>query len=164
MSSEAFELNSLISFHNWSLKSNENKEYRPAAASDVPEINFHVIKYSDKSLYVWIGDSNGHMDNLACSMQSTLERDPIGIEIMQPHLVESRGVYANLGKDISVKLSKRLRKQVFVSFNVSQNLLELADTRPTNSSLLESNEPEVNLMNIIEKSLYGEIKSKPEFF
>ena len=151
------ELN-FISFHNWTL-------LKTGKSRDIPEINFHAIKYSDKCVYVWIGDAASKMDNLACSMQTPLEREPLGIEIMQSQLVDnSTGIFANLSKDLAIKLSKRLGKQVLVSFNVNQNLLEQVQEVHVSSLLEESSEPDVNLLHLIEKSLFSEIKSKPECF
>lgn len=155
----ANELNSMISFHSWSLaKSSDEQRGTTLQSTTMPEINFHTIKYSDKSLYVWIGDSSSKMQNLACSMQSPLERDPIGVEIMQSASLVDGGGDGNLSKDMAVKLSKRLRKQVLVSFNVSPNLLELL--------LVEGNQSDevTSLLHLIEKSLFAEIKSKPELF
>lgn len=155
MSSDGF---NLMSFHSWSLQSID--DVKTKKERELPQVDFHVIKYTDKCLYLWIGDSSASMDNLACAMETPLERDPIGIEIMQPVNVEQQGVYAGLGKDLASKLSKRLKKQVMVSFNVNQNLLE----QTTMSMSEDSLEPDANLLLLIERSLFAEIKSKPECF
>lgn len=155
MSSDGF---NFMSFHSWPLQSID--DVKTKKEGQLPQVDFHVIKYTDKCLYLWIGDSSASMDNLACAMETPLERDPIGIEIMQAVNVEQQGVYAGLGKDLASKLSKRLKKQVFVSFNVNQNLLE--QTPMLSEDSLESSD--ANLLLLIERSLFAEIKSKPECF
>lgn len=158
----------LISFHNWSLNQSNTNNKR----SNIPEINFHVIKYSDKCLYVWVGDANKKMENLSCSMQSPLDRDPLGVEIMQSHKFEQNNLFSNLSKDLAIKLAKKLNKQIFVSFNVGANLLEQIPARVEPITTLEESymlmqrdsESSSSLMQMIEKALFQEIKSCPEKF
>lgn len=158
---------SLISFHEWSLNNNntESKVSNLSNSSSIPDIYFHAIKYTDKSLFVWIGDADRKMDTLSCAMQTTVERDPIGTEILQSQKIEQEGLFSNLSKDLAIRLAKKLKKQVFVSFNVGHNLLEpIASPTSNNQSDQLDFEPESTLLKLIETALFQEIKFKPENF
>lgn len=133
-------------FHEWSLIE------KPTPKSDsLPNILFHSIKLSDKCLYIWIGDFNSKLENLACSMQTPYEREPIGIEIIQPNTDDPNN--NSLSRDLSIKLAKKLNKQVLVSFNISQCLLEQSIPNE-----------EATLMQLIEKRLFQEIKQNSDNF
>lgn len=135
-----------ISFHEWTLRTTKLN------------VDFHVIKYSDKSVYVWVGETSPTqqcMDTLACCMQTHVQRDPIAIDILQASQTDADGLFTNMSRDLSVKLTKKLNKQVLVSFNVKHDLLEPIELNDTQ---------EISLLQVIEKSLFDEIKSKPDKF
>lgn len=141
-----------ISFYSWLLK---NQAKDDLEKQRLPNISFHCIRYADKCLYLWIGDSETKMECLTCAIKTPYEKDPLAIDIMLNN-DDQNNITENLSKDLSVKISKKLNKQVFISFNVSNNLLE-QNCNPTN-------EPEATLKNIIEKRIFLEIKNHPENF
>ncbi|CAF1136642.1 unnamed protein product [Brachionus calyciflorus] len=143
---------SSINFHYWSLKTDE--ELKQSSDEKLPNINFHVLKYSDKCLYVWIGDFNNKIENLSCAIKTPYEKDPTGVEIMLAN-EELNNNTNSLGKDLSIKLSRKLNKQVFVSFNVACDLLE---------KMIDNTGDGLSLMQLIEKRLFTEIKQHPELF
>ena len=159
----------MIEFHSWSLNDENSKE------KTLPNIHFHAIKYSDKSVYLWIGDSSSKLENMSCSLKTPYESEPIGIDLVLASNPEQNDKN-DLSKDLSIKLAKRLNKQTIVSFNVAANLLDQfsLDSQPIDASFLgsaslgvdwkEENSSLVTLMQLIEKRLYKEIKSNPDKF
>lgn len=143
---------SLINFHSWSLK---NKTKTDLEMKSLPNIIFHCIRYSDKCLYIWVGDSETKMESLSCAVKTPYEKDPTAIDLMLGSDDQNNNSQ-NLSKELSIKISKKLNKQVFVSFNISNSLLE--------QTYNQANEPEDNLRNIIEKRIFVEIKNLPQNF
>jgi hypothetical protein len=162
-----------MEFHDWSLANTESSEN-----ARLPNINYHVLKLSGNCLYIWIGDSEDKMENLSCSMQTLFEKDPLGIEIMMSSKQEQQNsLFGNMSRDLATKLAKKLNKQVFVSFNVDTNLHEQLTARDEPISTLEESyqmngssyvnshsTSQPSLLELIEKSLFHEIKSNPDKF
>jgi len=88
-----------LKFHNFSIKVVDTT------------INCEVIVLED-SLYVWIGDSaNRVMDDLSFALKVKSEKQPVATKIM--------GSTADLtSANMASRLSMRLGKPVYVSFNV----------------------------------------------
>ncbi|RNA25418.1 Proteasome assembly chaperone 4 [Brachionus plicatilis] len=143
---------SQINFYSWSLK---NKTKADSETLQLPNINFHCIRYSDKCLYLWVGDSEAKMESLSCAIKTQYEKDPTAIDIMLINEDQNNNSQ-NLSKELSIRISKKLNKQVFVSFNVSNSLLE--------QTYYQTDEPQDNLRSIIEKGIFSEIKNRPENF
>ena len=158
---------SQVLFHSWSLNDNAQDLVK---GSPLPNVNFHSIKYSDKSLYIWIGDSGCKLENMSCSMKTPYEKEPLGIDLLLA-TTEEQNDKSDISKDLSIKLAKRLNKQIVVSFNVAAKLLDQFSLQsqpidfvaqsPTKCDLNNNN---FTLMQLIEKRLYGEIKANPEKF
>lgn len=56
----------LVTFNEWSLPVSTLTADIPSRLSTV---RFQTIKYSNNSLYVWIGDSNSKLENISCAMK-----------------------------------------------------------------------------------------------
>lgn len=153
MPEQQTEESSLISFHNWSLNSGSNASADKCFTKPIQNVSFHSIKFSSKCTYIWIGDSECKMDNLACAVQTQYSNDPIGIDLLS--INSELSTYNQLSKDLSAKLAKKLKKQVIVSFNVSITLLE-------NEVIFEDRQD--SLLQLIEKCLFEEIKKNPQNF
>lgn len=176
-----------VTFHEWSLsnvlKNNGDGQKESGVVYDeknIPNVSYHSLKCSDKCLYVWIGDNGNRLENLSCSMQTPYEKEPLGVEIIQSNKQEQQNsIFGNLSRDLAIKLAKKLNKQVFVSFNVSINLLELVPPSVEPITTLEESyhlngshdlidspgaSPAQSLLTLIEKSLFKEIKSHPDKF
>jgi hypothetical protein len=165
------DLVSSVDFHSWSLddyKNESNDSMQRNRNTSLPNISFHAIKYSDKSLYVWIGDASSKLENVSCSLKTPYEREPLGIDILLASTDEQNDK-SDTSKDLSIKLARRLGKQVLVSFNVANSLLDQFDlqSQPVDHSML-ANHVDLNnnmrLMQLIERRLFSEIKSHPEKF
>ncbi|XP_072760474.1 proteasome assembly chaperone 4 [Anoplolepis gracilipes] len=84
-----------------------------ATVGDVT-INCEIMKMED-SLYLWIGDStNPTMEDLSFSFTSNLEAQPITTKIMGA-IADTTS--ANMARRLSIKLGK----PIYVSFNVTAN-------------------------------------------
>lgn len=86
----------------------------------VGDINIHcqIIKMED-CLYLWIGDStNRSMEDLSFALKSSLESQPIATKIMGSI---ADATSTNMAKRLSMKLGK----PVYVSFNVTANNITL---------------------------------------
>jgi hypothetical protein len=161
-----------VEYHSWALNDDNKSENKDSFgnrdAASLPNINFHAIKYSDKSLYVWIGDASSKLENMSCSLKTPYERQPLGIDILLAS-TEEQNDKSDTSKDLSIKLAKRLNKQVLVSFNVANNLLDqfALQSQPVDYSML-GNSADINnnmtLMQLIERRLFSEIKAHPEKF
>lgn len=78
----------------------------------------HIIKMED-CLYLWVGDVNENaMNDLSFAIVSPYENQPLVTKIMGPIANEAS---SNLAK----RLSKKLSKPVYISFNVEANNLSL---------------------------------------
>lgn len=102
--SEAF-LPCSFKFHNFSAK-----------ISDIT-VNYEIIKM-ENSLYLWIGD-DGKMDDLSFALASDLDRQSIVTKIIGPADATS----TNMAKRLSMKLGK----PVYVSFNVTASNIILPE-------------------------------------
>lgn len=81
-------------------------------------ISCHIIKMED-CLYLWVGNAtHSVMSDLAFALQSKYQSEPIVTKIMGS-LVDDTS--ANIAK----RLTKRLGKPVYVSFNVQANKIFL---------------------------------------
>ncbi|XP_070166110.1 proteasome assembly chaperone 4 [Polyergus mexicanus] len=82
-------------------------------------INCEIMKMKD-SLYLWIGDcTNSTMEDLSFSFTSDFEKHPIATKIMG---AVADATSTNIAKRLSIKLGK----PVYVSFNVTvDNMLLL---------------------------------------
>jgi hypothetical protein len=149
---------SSVLFHFWTLKQENDVQN-----DKIPNISFHSIKYSDKCLYLWIGDYNERMANLSCAIRTPFERDPVGIEIILAN-EELNNNTNNLGKDLSIKLAKKLNKQVFVSFNVSNDLLEHMPLQNLQMEESMNENSDFSLFQRVERCLFKEIKLNPNKF
>jgi hypothetical protein len=170
-------LESNISFHAWSLNENvknQTEQQQPTdlsnTAAQMPNINFHSIKFSDKSVYIWIGDSHTKLENLSCSMKTPYEREPLGIDILLAN-TEEQNDKSDLSKSLSIRLAQKLKKQVLISFNVAASLLDQFSMQlePVDSILRNplndfNNNCNASLLEIIERRLYKEIKANPDKF
>ncbi|KYM99049.1 Proteasome assembly chaperone 4 [Cyphomyrmex costatus] len=77
-------------------------------------INCQIIRMKD-SLYLWIGDSiNGSMEDLSFALTSSFERQPIATKIIGSI---ADATSTNMAKRLSMKLGKA----VYVSFNITPN-------------------------------------------
>ena len=150
--------NSLLNYHEWSFNpSDENNNNRNEQSSILnegshspifPLIQFHTIQFSSKCVYIWIGDNQAKMDNVSCSMKTSYQQEPVSIELlayMNPEEEE------NLSTSLACKLSKKLNKQVFVSFNIPPELQKASFN-------------ETNLILMIEKHLFQQLKKNPQYF
>lgn len=86
-------------------------------------INCEIMKMKD-SLYLWIGDcTNPTMEDLSFSFTSNFEKQPIATKIMG---AVADATSTNIAKRLSIKLGK----PVYVSFNVTaDNMLLLGIER-----------------------------------
>ncbi|CAL1295872.1 unnamed protein product [Larinioides sclopetarius] len=75
-------------------------------------VTFHVTKMKD-SLFIWIGDE-GNLDSLAVAMSTPYNSAPISSSLMGPTADESSSSLAS-------RLSKKIGKQVFASYNLSKS-------------------------------------------
>ena len=100
------------------------------------QIKFEVLKFKD-SIFVWIGEKHMRVFNdLSLSTLFPKTMEPIGTKIM--------GDQTNLtSSNIANKLSKKLSKPVYVSFNLVDDRLTVA---------------------VVNSKLAEEIKNKPQFF
>ncbi|XP_014485916.1 PREDICTED: uncharacterized protein LOC106750238 [Dinoponera quadriceps] len=81
-------------------------------------INCQIIKM-ENCLYLWIGDSNNpSMEDLSFALTSKLERQPIATKIIG---AVADATSTNMAKRLSMKLGK----PVYVSFNVTANNITL---------------------------------------
>lgn len=96
---------SITCYHSWSLQDRSS-----SLGKQLPVINFHSIKFSHKSLYVWIGDAGGKIENMACSMKTPYEKEPLGVDIMLA-TTEEQNDKSDLSRDLAIKLAKRKDKQ-----------------------------------------------------
>lgn len=80
------------------------------------QVRFEVFKFKD-SLFIWIGDKrNRNFSDLSFAIISKYSSDPSGTKIMGlPTDVTSTS--------IAMKLGKRLKKPVYVSFNLVDDRL-----------------------------------------
>jgi hypothetical protein len=149
------ELESNLIFHTWSLQPNQS-ENNKFNSNLHPMISYHSIKYSDKTLYIWIGDGESKLQNLTCSMKTPFDDEPSSCDLLMVNNQDSD--YVNLSNDLAGKLAKRLNKQVLVGFNVKldpqQLIPELNNNHSTNN----------NLLFLIEKRIIDEIKQYPQYF
>lgn len=81
-------------------------------------ISCHIIKMED-CLYLWVGDAtNSVMNDLTFAMQSKYESVPIATKIM-----------GSVGDEISLNIAKRLTKKlgkpVYISFNLQTDRMLL---------------------------------------
>ncbi|KAF8797033.1 proteasome assembly chaperone 4-like [Argiope bruennichi] len=98
-------------------------------------VAFHVMKMKE-SLFIWIGDQ-GNFDSLAVAMSTPYNSAPISSSLMGPTADESSCSLAS-------RLSKKIGKQVFASYNISQS--------------------DSNLMLYVTQRLIQEMTDKPEYF
>ncbi|XP_076183734.1 proteasome assembly chaperone 4 [Ptiloglossa arizonensis] len=78
----------------------------------------HTIKM-DNCLYLWVGDFNENvMNDLSFAIESPFAKDPLTTKIIGPIANEAS---SNLAK----RLSKKLSKTVYVSFNVQVDNISL---------------------------------------
>ncbi|EZA61761.1 hypothetical protein DMN91_003559 [Ooceraea biroi] len=93
-------------FHNFNIK-----------VGDVT-ISCEIIKMED-CLYLWIGDcANPNMNDLSFALMSRFERQPIATKIM--------GAVADpTSTNVASRLSMKLGKPVYVSFNATANNITL---------------------------------------
>ena len=100
------------------------------------QIKFEVLKFND-SIFVWIGEKHMRVFNdLSLSTLFPKTMEPIGTKIM--------GDSTNLtSSNIANKLSKKLSKPVYVSFNLVDDRLTVA---------------------VVNSKLAEEIKNNPQFF
>ncbi|ODN04496.1 Proteasome assembly chaperone 4 [Orchesella cincta] len=101
---------------------------------------FQVTNFGN-SIYLWIGDGSGKMDDLA--MSSVTPYDKKGMPTTTKILGSSGD---NLSESFAGKLTKRLKKPVYVSFNV--------DVGAMYTTILQD----------IEQRLYEEITLCPDKF
>jgi len=149
---------SFINYHEWSFNpsdENNNNKNEPSSILNegihspiYPLIQFHTIQFSSKCVYIWIGENQAKMDNISCSMKTPYQQEPVSIELLAYMNPEDED---NLSTSLACKLAKKLNKQVFVSFNIPAELQK--------ASLNET-----NLILIIEKHLFQQVKKNPQYF
>jgi hypothetical protein len=155
---ESTSLDSFLNYHEWSFnpsdENNNNKNEPDSILNENkhypihPLIQFHTIQFSNKSVYIWIGDNQAKLDNISCSMKTPYQQEPVSIELlayMNPEEEE------NFSTSLACKLSKKLNKQVFVSFNIAPELQKTSFN-------------ETNLILLIEKHLFQQLKKYPQYF
>ena len=150
-------MESSLTYHSWSLKQSETGQ-----KGLNPIINFHSIKFSDKCLYIWIGDGDNNLRNLSCAMKTPFDSEPTSTDLLMVNKEDSE--YVNLSNDLAKKLAKRLNKQVLCGFNAKLDSLQMA---PSSFGIDTNNENEnkfTSLLFLIEKSIIDEIKQNPGFF
>lgn len=77
-------------------------------------IFYQVIKMKD-SLYIWIGNKNNPLlSNLSLAMQTRYDKIPLATKLLGEELDTT-------SRNIACRLSKRLNKVVYVSFNVEES-------------------------------------------
>ena len=158
-SSSSTSSTSLLAFHNWSLhkslasSTHLTNNNNTNTKQDLPNIYFHSIKFSANSLYVWIGDNELKLDNVSCAMPTPFSATPLATDIMLARENNDGDVDSlSLSSDLGAKLSKKLNKQVILSFNVNKNLLKSTVDKQTN------NDYDSFMINLITKCLFDEIK------
>lgn len=147
------ESESKLTFHTWSLQPNQSDKF---SSNLHPTISYHSIKYSDKTLYIWIGDGESKIENLSCSMKTPFDDEPSTCDLLMVNNQDSD--YINLSNDLAGKLAKRLKKQVLVGFNVKIDPQQLVPELNNNNSTHN------NLLFLIEKRIIEEIKKNPQYF
>ncbi|KAK2575962.1 hypothetical protein KPH14_007323 [Odynerus spinipes] len=81
-------------------------------------ISCHIIKMED-CLYLWVGDAtNSAMNDLAFALQSKYESVPIATKIIG-------SVADEVSTNIAKRLTKKLGKPVYVSFNLQTDRMLL---------------------------------------
>ncbi|GIY94104.1 proteasome assembly chaperone 4 [Caerostris extrusa] len=98
-------------------------------------VTFHIIKMKD-SLFIWIGDQ-GSFDSLAVAMPTPYDSQPISSTIIGYSADERSCSFAS-------RLSKKIGKHVFASYNLSRN--------------------DSNLMVVVTQRLMKEITEHPDKF
>jgi hypothetical protein len=153
-----------MKFHQWTLYSSNNKNNnnnnnsQHHHKSSLPNVYFHSISYDSNSLYIWIGDSEAKLDNMACSMQTPYSNQPLSTDILLSKENNNEQLEcATISSDLANKLSKKFAKQAIVSFNVNSNLLNAANKN-------NNNEHQSSMLNLITKCLFDEIKLNPSYF
>lgn len=97
-------------------------------------ISCHIIRMED-SLYLWVGDAkHSAMNNLAFALRSNYESVPIATKIMG-------AVADETSTNVAKRLTKKLGKPVYVSFNLQADRM---------------------LLPQIEKRIYQEFKTNEE--
>ena len=120
-----------------------------SAHSPLSNVYFHSVKFANNSLYLWIGDKESKLENLSCGMQTSFANEPLAIYLLFGNSQQDSSALSS--NDLARKLSKRLKKQVFVSLNVSLEALTDFDSHRT-------------FLNFVEMSLFKEIKLRPQMF
>ena len=109
----------LITFNEWSL---------PATTTDISpvlvKIRFQTVKYSDNSLFVWIGDSNCKLENISCAMKTAYSEQPLSTALLL-----NSDDSAQISSDLALKLAKKLNKQVFASVNIAFSAIYDTDSQ-----------------------------------
>ncbi|XP_076243478.1 proteasome assembly chaperone 4 [Calliopsis andreniformis] len=78
----------------------------------------HTIKM-DNCLYLWVGDLHDYsMNDLSFAIESRLTKEPLETKIIGP-------ISKDVSSNIARRLSKKLLKPVYVSFNVEADNLSL---------------------------------------
>ena len=146
------EVESVSSFNEWCFSPTEVSDETDVTTLplNLGKIYFHTIKYSGDCVYLWCGDGNTRLDNVVCSMKTPYKQEPLTTSLMS-NCQEGQDMAAMATSDLACKLSKRLKKQVFVSLNVAFGLL--------GDSCLQA-----NFMKLIELALFKEIKLNPQKF
>jgi hypothetical protein len=115
---------------------------------------------------VWIGDASGKLENMSCALKTPYERDPLGVDILLASTAEQNDK-SDVSRDLSIKLAKRLNKQVIVSFNVASSLLDqfALQSRPVDFDSVSSDiNNNMTLMQLIERRLFSEMKNNADKF
>ena len=114
------------------------------------KVYFHTMKFSDRSVYIWIGNEALKFENMTCAMQTPYAKEPLTTRIFSANSTDFETSNETCS-DLACKLAKRLQKQVYVSMNVSFG--SIADADSQNSCV-----------KLIEMALFREIKVNPEKF
>ena len=136
-------------FHQWTFISENYENEAVSTQSKEHNIHFHSIKFGENSVFVWIGDKDAKLDNLSCGMQTNFANEPLAIYLLFGNSDQDSSSLSS--NDLARKLSKRLKKQVFVSLNVSPNTID-------------NFEAERSYLNSLEMALFREIKQNPNKF
>ncbi len=141
---------SLSTFNEWSVNSSEleDEQFSSKCSLNLLKIYFHTIKYSSGCIYLYIGDSDSKLENLSCSMKTPYVHEPLSTSIFSSSKQDASSTSTN---DLACKLAKRLKKQVFVSLNVSFSQTQDGDIQN-------------DFLKLIEIALFKEIKMNPHKF
>ena len=75
MAYEVLDNSELVQFNEWSF---QTQTTQPLLA----RLHFQTIKYSNSSVYLYIGDSSSKLENMSCSMKTAYSGEPLNTYLL----------------------------------------------------------------------------------